>query len=49
MCWRRFYFRHIANDSTNLLHRLGTGAAGPAFFGLGTAQCLIILTIVDLL
>ncbi|KAK7684938.1 hypothetical protein QCA50_011773 [Cerrena zonata] len=28
---------------------LGTGAAGPAFFGLGTSQCLIILTIVDLL
>ncbi|KAI0341334.1 cytosine-purine permease [Trametopsis cervina] len=28
---------------------LGTGAAGPAFFGLGVKQALIILTVVDLI
>ena len=29
--------------------RFGTGAAGPAFFGMGVKQSLIILLIVDLL
>ncbi|KAI0694516.1 cytosine-purine permease [Cytidiella melzeri] len=28
---------------------LGTGAAGPAFFGLGVKQALIILTVVDII
>lgn len=28
---------------------LGTGAAGPAFFGMGLKQSLIILLVVDLL
>ena len=28
---------------------LGTGAAGPAFFGLGVKQSLVILLIVDLM
>lgn len=32
-----------------LMPRLGTGAAGPAFFGLGVKQCLIILLIVDIM
>ena len=29
--------------------RFGTGASGPAFFGMGVKQSLIILLIVDLL
>ena len=29
--------------------RLGTGAAGPAFFGLGVKQSLITLLVVDLM
>ncbi len=29
--------------------RLGTGAAGPAFFGLGLKQSLLILLVVDLM
>lgn len=33
----------------SILLRLGTGAAGPAFFGLGVKQSLIILTVVDLM
>ena len=29
--------------------RLGTGASGPAFFGLGVKQTLIVLSVVDIM
>lgn len=35
--------------SSSLLLRLGTGAAGPAFFGLGVKQSLITLLVVDIM
>lgn len=34
---------------SSLLLRLGTGAAGPAFFGLGVKQSLITLLVVDIM
>ena len=46
------YAYQLAQSIRNLtkdVFRLGTGAAGPAFFGLGVKQALIIVTIVDIM
>lgn len=39
----------LTENDDGKLRRLGTGAAGPAFFGLGVKQSLVILLVVDLM
>ena len=42
-------FNVIPEIYLTVVGRWGTGAAGPAFFGLGVKQSLVILLVVDLM
>lgn len=40
---------HVMAQTDVSTCRFGTGAAGPAFFGMGVKQSLIVLLVVDLM